>query len=186
MISPNPHTLFRNRFNRARAFDVFGAMTQYTIGKLIDRYSLKAVSLPLSFVLAPFLYLAATLSNLPLILAAIGIVMGAFGQVTVNDAMVGKCTSEEWRSRGLCGAQFRRLHRRRRLGRPGGVAVPAGRSCHHAARLRRAVPAGDRGGNHPADRNQGAGGGREPTAMHGFSAIEAALSRCPAPASAID
>src|SRR6266404_1753605 len=50
---------------------VFGAMTQYTIGKLIDRYSLKTVSLPLSFLLAPFLYLAATLSNLPLILAAI-------------------------------------------------------------------------------------------------------------------
>jgi MFS family permease len=78
---------------------VFGAMTQYTIGKLIDRYSLKAVSLPLSFLLAPFLYLAATLSNLPLIVAAIGIVMGAFGQVTVNDAMVGKYTSEQWRSR---------------------------------------------------------------------------------------
>jgi MFS family permease len=78
---------------------VFGAMTQYTIGKLIDRYSLKAVSLPLSFMLAPFLYMAATLSNLPLILVSIGIVMGAFGQVTVNDAMVGKYTSEEWRSR---------------------------------------------------------------------------------------
>ena len=46
---------------------VFGAMTQYTIGKLLDRHSLKAVSLPLSVVLAPFLYLAATLSNLPLI-----------------------------------------------------------------------------------------------------------------------
>ena len=78
---------------------VFGAMTQYTIGKLIDRYSLKAVSLPLSFILAPFLYLAASLSNLPLIIAAIGIVMGAFGQVTVNDAMVGKYTTERWRSR---------------------------------------------------------------------------------------
>src|SRR5438309_5588871 len=78
---------------------VFGAITQYTIGKLIDRYSLKTVSLPLSFMLAPFLYLAATLSNLPLILASIGIVMGAFGLVTVNDAMVGKYTSEEWRSR---------------------------------------------------------------------------------------
>src|SRR6266516_3167777 len=78
---------------------VFGAMTQYTIGKLIDRYSLKAVSLPLSYMLAPFLYLAATLSNLPLILASISIVMGAFGQVTINDAMVGKYTVEEWRSR---------------------------------------------------------------------------------------
>jgi MFS family permease len=85
---------------------VFGAMTQYTIGKLIDRYSLKAVSLPLSFVLAPFLYLAATLSNLPLIIAAIGIVMGAFGQVTVNDAMVGKYTSEKWRSRAYAVRYF--------------------------------------------------------------------------------
>ena len=85
---------------------VFGAMTQYTIGKLIDRHSLKAVTLPLSFVLAPFLYLAATLSNLPLILAAIGIVMGAFGQVTVNDAMVGKYTSEEWRSRAYAVRYF--------------------------------------------------------------------------------
>jgi len=85
---------------------VFGAMTQYTIGKLIDRYSLKAIALPLSFMLAPFMYLAATLSNLPLILAAIGIVMGAFGQVTVNDALVGKYTTEKWRSRAYAVRYF--------------------------------------------------------------------------------
>ena len=85
---------------------VFGAMTQYTIGKLLDKHSLKTVALPLSFVLAPFLYLAATLSNLPLILVSIGIVMGAFGQVTVNDAMVGKYTSEEWRSRAYAVRYF--------------------------------------------------------------------------------
>jgi MFS family permease len=85
---------------------VFGAMTQYTIGKLLDRHSLKTVALPLSFVLAPLLYIAASLSNLPLILASIGIVMGAFGQVTVNDAMVGKYTSEEWRSRAYAVRYF--------------------------------------------------------------------------------
>ena len=85
---------------------VFGAMTQYTIGKLLDRHSLKAVALPLSFMLAPFLYLAATLSNWPLILVSIGIVMGAFGQVTVNDAMIGKYTSEEWRSRAYAVRYF--------------------------------------------------------------------------------
>ena len=88
------------------AIYVQGDLTQYTIGKLIDRYSLKTVMLPLSFMLAPFLYLAATLSNLPLILASIGIVMGAFGQVTVNDAMVGKYTSEEWRSRAYAVRYF--------------------------------------------------------------------------------
>jgi MFS family permease len=85
---------------------VFGAMTQYTIGKLLDRHSLKTVALPLSFMLAPFLYLAATLSNLPLIVVSIGIVMGAFGQVTVNDAMVGKYTTEEWRSRAYAVRYF--------------------------------------------------------------------------------
>src|SRR6476660_3211449 len=85
---------------------VFGAMTQYTIGRLLDRYSLKTVALPLSFMLAPFLYLAASLSNLPLILVSIGIVMGAFGQVTVNDAMVGKYTSEQWRSRAYAVRYF--------------------------------------------------------------------------------
>jgi MFS family permease len=85
---------------------VFGAMTQYIIGKLIDRYSLKAIALPLSFLLAPFLYLAATLSNWALIVAAIGIVIGAFGQVTINDAMVGKYTSEEWRSRAYAVRYF--------------------------------------------------------------------------------
>jgi MFS family permease len=85
---------------------VFGAMTQYTIGKLLDRHSLKTVSLPLSFVLAPLLYMAAELSNWPLIVAAIGIVMGAFGQVTVNDAMVGKYTTEKWRSRAYAVRYF--------------------------------------------------------------------------------
>ena len=60
----------------AAAYYVFGAMTQYTIGKLIDHGSwLKAVMLPLSFMLAPFLYLAATQSNLLLVLCAIGIVI---------------------------------------------------------------------------------------------------------------
>jgi MFS family permease len=85
---------------------VFGAMTQYTIGRLLDRHTLKTVALPLSFVLAPLLYLAATLSDLPLILVSIGIVMGAFGQVTVNDAMIGKYTAEEWRSRAYAVRYF--------------------------------------------------------------------------------
>ena len=85
---------------------VFGAMTQYTVGKLLDRHSLKTVMLPLSFLLAPLMYLAATLSNLPLIVATIGIIMGAFGQVTVNDALVGKYTPEEWRSRAYAVRYF--------------------------------------------------------------------------------
>jgi MFS family permease len=85
---------------------VFGAMTQYTIGRLLDRHTLKAVALPLSLVLAPLLYLAADARDWALIVASIGIVMGAFGQVTVNDAMVGKYTAEEWRSRAYAVRYF--------------------------------------------------------------------------------
>lgn len=85
---------------------VFGAATQYTIGKLIDRYSLKAVFLPMSVVLPPLLYVAAAVSNWALIAAAIGIVIGLFGQITINDAMVGKYTAEEWRSRAFAVRYF--------------------------------------------------------------------------------
>ena len=85
---------------------VFGALTQYTIGHLIDRHSLKAVFLPVSILLAPLLYLAAGLSNLPLIVVAIGLVMGLFGQITINDAMVGKYTSDEWRARAYAVRYF--------------------------------------------------------------------------------
>lgn len=85
---------------------VFGAATQYTIGKLVDRYSLKAVFLPMSLVLPPLLYLAATASNWALIATTIGIVIGMFGQITVNDAMVGKYTAEEWRSRAFAVRYF--------------------------------------------------------------------------------
>jgi MFS family permease len=85
---------------------VFGALSQYTIGGLIDRHSLKAVFLPLSVLLAPLLYLGARLSGVPLILLAIGLIVGIFGQVTINDAMVGKYTSEEWRARAYAARYF--------------------------------------------------------------------------------
>ncbi len=85
---------------------VFGALTQYNIGWLIDRYSLKAVCLPLSLLLAPFLYFAATMSNVSLILVAIGVIVGLFGQITVNETIVGKYTAEEWRSRAYAVRYF--------------------------------------------------------------------------------
>ncbi|MBF8178818.1 MAG: MFS transporter [Burkholderiaceae bacterium] len=78
---------------------VFGALAQYVIGHLLDKHSLKTLFLPLAFTLAPLLYFSASLSGLPLILICIGIVICIFGQVTVNDAMIGKYTSDEWRAR---------------------------------------------------------------------------------------
>ena len=78
---------------------VFGALTQYNVGKLIDRHSLKQIFLVLALLPAPLLYGAAVLNNVPLLLVSIGVVMGMFGLVTVNNSMVGKYTADEWRAR---------------------------------------------------------------------------------------
>jgi MFS family permease len=85
---------------------VCGALTQYTVGGLIDRHSLKAVFLPLALSFAPLLYLSAGLSGIPFLFAAAGVVVGLFGLVTVNDAMVGKYTSDEWRARAFAVRYF--------------------------------------------------------------------------------
>ena len=85
---------------------VFGAMTQYTIGNLIDRHSLKTVFVPLEIAFPPLLYIASGLNGLPFITVSIGIVAAMFGLVTVNDAMVGKYTSDEWRARAFAVRYF--------------------------------------------------------------------------------
>lgn len=78
---------------------LFGALTQYNVGQLIDRTSLKWAFMPLALMLAPLLYIAASLDGVALLVVSIGIVMAMFGLVTVNDSMVGKYTTDEWRSR---------------------------------------------------------------------------------------
>lgn len=90
----------------AAAVYVSGAFAQYTIGRLLDRHSLKAVFLPMAFVLAPLLLLAARASGWPLIALSIGIVVGIFGQVTINDAIVANYTSDAWRARAYAARYF--------------------------------------------------------------------------------
>jgi MFS family permease len=85
---------------------VFGALAQYTIGRLIDRHSLKTVFLPMAFILAPLLLAAAHATGAVLIVISIGIVIGIFGQVTINDAMVAKYTSDQWRARAFAARYF--------------------------------------------------------------------------------
>ncbi len=85
---------------------IFGALTQYTIGHLIDRHSLKTVFLPMAIVFPALLWAAAGLSGLPFIAVSIGIVAAMFGLVTINDAMIGKYTSDAWRARAFAVRYF--------------------------------------------------------------------------------
>jgi MFS family permease len=85
---------------------VFGALTQYTIGNLVDRHSLKTVFLPLAVAFPVLLFAGASLNGLPFVVVSIGIIAAMFGLVTVNDAMVGKYTSDQWRARAFAVRYF--------------------------------------------------------------------------------
>jgi MFS family permease len=85
---------------------VFGALTHYTIGNMVDRHSLKTVFLPLAVAFPVLLFAGAGLSGLPFVAVSIGIIAAMFGLVTVNDAMVGKYTSDQWRARAFAVRYF--------------------------------------------------------------------------------
>ena len=85
---------------------VFGAFAQYTIGRLIDKKPLKDIFLPLALVIVPALYIASLVSGWFLIAISIVVVIAIFGQVTVNDAMIAKYTSDEWRARAYSARYF--------------------------------------------------------------------------------
>lgn len=78
-----------------------GAISQYTVGHLIDRYPLRTLFIPIGFALTPFLLLASVAQDWAMMIAATGVVTVMYSQVTLNDAMTGKYTSDEWRARAF-------------------------------------------------------------------------------------
>lgn len=77
---------------------VCGAATQFTVGRMIDRTTLKRVFLPLGVVLAPGLAALAVAQNW-LVLPAAGLVAAViFGQVTVNETMTARYISPALRA----------------------------------------------------------------------------------------
>jgi len=76
-----------------------GAITQFTVGHLIDRTTLKRVFLPLALVLAPALALLSTAEGWPLLVLAAMVAAVIFGQVTVNETMTARYISPALRTR---------------------------------------------------------------------------------------
>ncbi len=76
-----------------------GALTQFSVGRMIDRNTLKKVFLPVSIVLAPAM-LALSFAQGWLMLPLAGIVAASiFGQVTVNETMAARYISPALRAR---------------------------------------------------------------------------------------
>lgn len=76
-----------------------GAMAQLVVGRMVDRYSLKSSFLVVSAFAAPCLFLATFAQDWLVLAAGGGIMIAIFGQVTINDTMVARYTTDEWRSR---------------------------------------------------------------------------------------
>jgi MFS family permease len=76
-----------------------GAVTQFTVGHLIDRTTLKRVFLPLALVLAPALALLSAADGWPALILAALVAAVIFGQVTLNETMTARYISPALRTR---------------------------------------------------------------------------------------
>ncbi len=83
----------------ATAATLCGALTQATVGRMIDRMTLKRVFLPLALVLAPALLGLAFARGWALVPVAGLVAAAVFGQVTVNETMTARYISPELRTR---------------------------------------------------------------------------------------
>ena len=76
-----------------------GALTQFSVGRMIDRTTLKRVFLPISLVLAPALAALSFAQGWPVLPLAGMVAASVFGQVTVNETMAARYISPEVRAR---------------------------------------------------------------------------------------
>jgi MFS family permease len=77
------------------------AFAQVLMGTLIDRFELRRLMIGVALVQIPMLYLAANLQGWWMLLAALLMMLAVFGQIPLNDAIVGKHFADEYRARVL-------------------------------------------------------------------------------------
>lgn len=85
------------------AFLVFSlaALAQLLIGYLVDHHSLRLVFATVALLQALLFYLMTHLQGLAALLTAIGFMFVVFGQIPINDVLVGRMARSEWRSRAF-------------------------------------------------------------------------------------
>jgi MFS family permease len=63
---------------------LFGALSQFIVGQILDKKPLKKVFMPFAVIIVPSLYLASTQNNYAIILLSIVIISCIFGQGTIK------------------------------------------------------------------------------------------------------
>ena len=83
------------------AFIVFSvaAFAQLVVGYLVDNHSVKIVFAGVALLQAIFFTAMIQLTGLAALLVAIAFMLAVFGQIPINDVLVGRIARSEWRSR---------------------------------------------------------------------------------------
>jgi MFS family permease len=77
------------------------AFAQVVMGTLIDRMELRRLMIGVGLVQIPMLWLAANLDGWAMLGVALLMMLAVFGQIPLNDAIVGKYVADEYRARVL-------------------------------------------------------------------------------------
>jgi MFS family permease len=75
------------------------AFSQVVIGPMIDKHDLRTLLLPISLAQVALLFIASQLDGWPMLVVAVLMMLAVFGQIPLNDAIVGRYTPDEYRSR---------------------------------------------------------------------------------------
>ena len=83
------------------AFLVFSvaAFAQLVVGYLVDNHSIRTVFACVAILQAVFLAVMAELNGLAALVVAVAFMLVVFGQIPINDVLVGRIARSEWRSR---------------------------------------------------------------------------------------
>ncbi len=77
----------------------FGALAQLVVGYLVDRHSLRLVFASIAGLQAVFFALMIQLTGAAALILAAAFMFVVFGQIPINDVLVSRITTSEWRSR---------------------------------------------------------------------------------------
>jgi MFS family permease len=77
------------------------ALAQLAMGNLIDRFELRRLMIGIALIQIPLLALAANLEGWAMLAAALAMMLAVFGQIPLNDVIVGKYVADEYRARVL-------------------------------------------------------------------------------------
>ena len=75
------------------------AFAQLAVGYLVDHHSLRTVFAFVAGLQAAFFAVMYQLTGVAALVVAVGFMLVVFGQIPINDVLIGRITKTEWRSR---------------------------------------------------------------------------------------